>query len=312
MPAIWSSSERPISVRTVWVDGIRHAILSRDDPYINSKPNHSRPQTTSSIWDKKYPLKIEQRKSKISDDFDGCFVKLSFVFEKCQPLRNDSFVANANLLSRRQSAPVCSKSVRKTLSMSINKKGFEIANYETKSEESNSSLSLRKKDHIESEEDIQHSKALSEKVLQWLDLSGRSEEFQIDGEIEKLSKKKQEFPSITETKSAVPVRYLVLHSSSKDPKDYELFRKIPGIEQKFDSSENENSNESSERSESNIETDAYSDEESSKIECKSLESILASSIGKPELHIFMPNWKSLEKCACKTSQESIVSESAFS
>ncbi|XP_054285809.1 uncharacterized protein LOC129002197 [Macrosteles quadrilineatus] len=34
MGARWQSSQRPLFVRTVWVDGRRHAILSRDDPLV--------------------------------------------------------------------------------------------------------------------------------------------------------------------------------------------------------------------------------------------------------------------------------------
>ncbi|XP_049855422.1 uncharacterized protein LOC126335989 [Schistocerca gregaria] len=38
MPARWASSQRPLLVRTVWVDGARHAILSADDPAAHGTP----------------------------------------------------------------------------------------------------------------------------------------------------------------------------------------------------------------------------------------------------------------------------------
>ncbi|XP_049948218.1 basic proline-rich protein-like [Schistocerca serialis cubense] len=38
MPARWASSQRPLLVRTVWVDGARHAILSADDPAAHGPP----------------------------------------------------------------------------------------------------------------------------------------------------------------------------------------------------------------------------------------------------------------------------------
>ncbi|XP_053609609.1 uncharacterized protein LOC128674761 [Plodia interpunctella] len=47
MPALWQSSQRPMYVRTVWVDGFRHAILSHDDPYV-LKAKKRRPHSSAS------------------------------------------------------------------------------------------------------------------------------------------------------------------------------------------------------------------------------------------------------------------------
>ncbi|GBP05222.1 hypothetical protein EVAR_76691_1 [Eumeta japonica] len=38
MPALWASSEKSMYVRTVWVDGMRHAILQPEDPHNKKRP----------------------------------------------------------------------------------------------------------------------------------------------------------------------------------------------------------------------------------------------------------------------------------
>ncbi|CAH2048799.1 unnamed protein product, partial [Iphiclides podalirius] len=50
MPALWQSSQRPMYIRTVWVDGFRHAILTQDDPhYIELYAKRRRPHSSASI-----------------------------------------------------------------------------------------------------------------------------------------------------------------------------------------------------------------------------------------------------------------------
>lgn len=74
MPAAprWQSSQRPLFVRTVWVNGIRHAILSADDPLLQYVPlTASRPSTTSSSPQSSSSI-INSRRYRIED----CLVKL--------------------------------------------------------------------------------------------------------------------------------------------------------------------------------------------------------------------------------------------
>lgn len=45
MPSRWAASERPLFVRTVWVSGARHAILSPDDPAKDQYRPRRKPRT---------------------------------------------------------------------------------------------------------------------------------------------------------------------------------------------------------------------------------------------------------------------------
>ncbi|XP_060803248.1 uncharacterized protein LOC132902387 [Amyelois transitella] len=49
MPALWQSSQRPMYVKTVWIDGFRHAVLSQDDPYM-LKAKKRRPHSSASTF----------------------------------------------------------------------------------------------------------------------------------------------------------------------------------------------------------------------------------------------------------------------
>ncbi|XP_033230142.1 uncharacterized protein MCAP_0864-like [Belonocnema kinseyi] len=213
MSPIWSSSERPISVKTVWVDGIRHAILSHDDPFLNIK-SRKRPQT-SVTKNKDYPNKFEPSKSNsenIENFLNKNFLNLRVAVEKKQPEKK----LEQNLI-RGQSAP-CSKTsssrhsdlqinsilnLMKNLKQEIKDKTNYL--YEEDLFQSDTLLSLRKlfdddfdekiplkkkpsrisssinRDSNESKSDLTDSKELeegqsnylSERVLQWLDLSGK-------------------------------------------------------------------------------------------------------------------------------------------
>lgn len=49
MPVLWQASQRPMYVRTVWVDGFRHAILTNDDPYLlKLQTKRRRPHSSAS------------------------------------------------------------------------------------------------------------------------------------------------------------------------------------------------------------------------------------------------------------------------
>lgn len=76
MPAIWSSSERPMRVPTVWVNGIRHAILSQDDPH--RLKHRTRPQT-SVPKEKMYPINYLRYAKQAPENLSSCFLKLRIV-----------------------------------------------------------------------------------------------------------------------------------------------------------------------------------------------------------------------------------------
>lgn len=97
MPAIWASSERPLFVRTVWVDGMRHAILSPDDPVVNPRLHlRCRPRTSTET---SYAAKHQPVESRV-DRLNSCLVNLHMVVKKS--LSNSEI---SSRIVRRRSAP---------------------------------------------------------------------------------------------------------------------------------------------------------------------------------------------------------------
>lgn len=192
MPATWSSSERPISVRTVWVDGIRHAILSPDDPLINSK-SRRRPHVPRN---KSYSPEYQESESTL-DRLNSCFANLYVVVGN-----NLSQNKTSSRIYRKLSAPPCprmSTSASRTgklesLSNDVRriKKGLR-----TQTEQSIDALidkpifrdeisgKRTPESELDSDFDITECKRtgrldafwnpLFERVLQWIDLSGRAQ-----------------------------------------------------------------------------------------------------------------------------------------
>lgn len=196
MPAIWASSERPLFVRTVWVDGMRHAILSPDDPVVNPRLHPRRPRTST---DASYVAKHQSIESRI-DRLNSCLVNLHVVVEKNFP---DGKVSQR--IARRQSAPPCARTActersnglleiyvndfdesldesagldetrqdhRSTLEneKTYPTNGTDSVNRDSDNIESYSSRSQRADGRSSAD---MNWNPLSERVLQWLNLSGR-------------------------------------------------------------------------------------------------------------------------------------------
>ncbi|XP_063980668.1 uncharacterized protein LOC135164339 [Diachasmimorpha longicaudata] len=181
MSPIWSSSESPISVRTIWVDGVRHAILNHDDPILtrqrSSQP--SMPSTKSNSYPIKY---VGKPKSS-----DRCFVNFHVVVHK-----KDVKVERKHVI-RRQSAPIRRIETSKSLNLELNGILHMGGNKKTDSDRSSPVRYMEKiedlnynymsndldrncvmisnvLEHIH--DSNEHSNPLSERVLQWMDLSG--------------------------------------------------------------------------------------------------------------------------------------------
>lgn len=203
MPAIWSSSERPISVRTIWVDGIRHAILSPDDPLIHSE---SRRRSRISR-NKTYSTEYQQLESRL-DRLNSCFTNLQMVVKK----NLSENKTTSSPMYRKLSAPPCSRISTSISDNSIiesllndNKKikkkygcykavkensNFIIDNHlfknnidreKTSESEPNFKLNITECRNIEETSDVFWN-PLFERVLQWLDFSGRTQNFMNDFE----------------------------------------------------------------------------------------------------------------------------------
>lgn len=189
MPALWQSSQRPMYVKTVWVDGFRHAILTKDDPYFLRNAKKRRPHSSATCTSK---LTTRPRSSRLShsDDLEGCVRKFNFV------IRNDrSF--------RPKQQPYVEKLDLTDVEIESENDFVVKANpqplYEFDSCRSKfGSLCLTMRDiknNRTTRSDVKENNELSERVLQWLDLAGKVDLLAPDN-VERMSQPRHSWPEI--------------------------------------------------------------------------------------------------------------------
>lgn len=341
MPAIWSSSERPISVRTIWVDGIRHAILSPDDPLIHSE---SRRRSRISR-NKTYSTEYQQLESRL-DRLNSCFTNLQMVVKK----NLSENKTTSSPMYRKLSAPPCSRISTSISDNSIiesllndNKKikkkygcykavkensNFIIDNHlfknnidreKTSESEPNFKLNITECRNIEETSDVFWN-PLFERVLQWLDFSGRTQNFMndfedhptekiIDEEKQKWSLTKRRMPHLKydyfEEKERITMRNYKLRKESnlenfkreENKITQSQFLKIKNTKEEIQEvNETLNSGE----------TFIKSNEEELENRMKEkVSSTIMSSPGRLKLHIVIPNLAYKENMS---SQESLIDD----
>lgn len=341
MPAIWSSSERPISVRTIWVDGIRHAILSPDDPLIHSE---SRRRSRISR-NKTYSTEYQQLESRL-DRLNSCFTNLQMVVKK----NLSETKTTSSPIYRKLSAPPCSRISTSISDNSIiesllndNKKikkkygcykavkensNFIIDNHlfknnidreKTSESEPNFKLNITECRNIEETSDVFWN-PLFERVLQWLDFSGRTQNFMndfedhptekiIDEEKQKWSLTKRRMPHLKcdyfEEKERITMRNYKLRKESnlenfkreENKITQSRFLKIKNTKEEIQEfNETLNSGE----------TFIKSNEEELENRMKEkVSSTIMSSPGRLKLHIVIPNLTYKENMS---SQESLIDD----
>lgn len=341
MPAIWSSSERPISVRTIWVDGIRHAILSPDDPLIHSE---SRRRSRISR-NKTYSTEYQQLESRL-DRLNSCFTNLQMVVKK----NLSETKTTSSPMYRKLSAPPCSRISTSISDNSIiesllndNKKikkkygcykavkensNFIIDNHlfknnidreKTSESEPNFKLNITECRNIEETSDVFWN-PLFERVLQWLDFSGRTQNFMndfedhptekiIDEEKQKWSLTKRRMPHLKcdyfEEKERITMRNYKLRKESnlenfkreENKITQSQFLKIKNTKEEIQEF-NETLN--------SRETFIKSNEEELENRMKEkVSSTIMSSPGRLKLHIVIPNLAYKENMS---SQESLIDD----
>lgn len=341
MPVIWSSSERPISVRTIWVDGIRHAILSPDDPLIHSE---SRRRSRISR-NKTYSTEYQQLESRL-DRLNSCFTNLQMVVKK----NLSENKTTSSPMYRKLSAPPCSRISTSISDNSIiesllndNKKikkkygcykavkensNFIIDNHlfknnidreKTSESEPNFKLNITECRNIEETSDVFWN-PLFERVLQWLDFSGRTQNFMndfedhptekiIDEEKQKWSLTKRRMPHLKcdyfEEKERITMRNYKLRKESnlenfkreENKITQSRFLKIKNTKEEIQEfNETLNSGE----------TFIKSNEEELENRMKEkVSSTIMSSPGRLKLHIVIPNLAYKENMS---SQESLIDD----
>lgn len=331
MPAIWASSERPLFVRTVWVDGMRHAVLSPDDPVVNPR---LRQHPRASV-EKSFPAKHQQAETRL-DRLNNCFMNLHVVVEK-----NFSDNKIQPRIVRRQSAPPCTRmcgekagglleiyvnDVGKLDENRVNYRTLENDKTSSESFDYNSGQSLRLQRDVFSamteykqvdRSSDAHWNPLSERVLQWLDLSGRAQDYELETEENprvredwrwSARRRRRRHLSQTRENSALTERERVVVQNYKLQKNFKseceakfarkrLFRVRDKTEE--DGVRKEESVGSKERASSMEDDDSRNEDES-----QDDRPVAWSPPGRLQLHIVMPSFNSVEKRA--SSLESLA------
>ncbi|KAI5635775.1 hypothetical protein NE865_11473 [Phthorimaea operculella] len=186
MPALWQSSQRPMYVRTVWVGGFRHAILTHDDPFF-TRNNSRRPHSSATCSSK--TRKRNPRRD--SDDLEDC-------------LRKFNFVVNSKEVRQR---PKTGRSRADVESLDLSDvdqseddfliKASQQPIYEPETSRSKFDsvyLSMRTlKSNRTARNDVKENTELSERVLQWLDLAGKVDLLAPDN-VERMSQPRHSWP----------------------------------------------------------------------------------------------------------------------
>ncbi|KAI4479917.1 hypothetical protein M0804_010656 [Polistes exclamans] len=337
MSAIWSSSERPLSVRTVWVGGIRHVVLSPDDPLINTKNKYQHRRPHTSKGNEFSQSDYQQLKSPGLDSLSNCFVDLSVMVEK------DDRGSSKMIL--RQSVPPCGrllsgdsgrsfkycpamKDIKKHLTLehqSVEDFRIEIKSIDerwnnTSNDYYSSSSNVDKFEFPEIRSNL-----LSERVLQWLDLSGKVQNYVRDdvqdvGKSLNMEEQRSNKQDISLDKRKMQNYKLVkgrkpecLERSERRMTRRKLFE-IDECAKKNDSFEIDEHfwiKSTIEKEENDLSKVVEKQEEKEKEEKEKEEkeeksfTNFWSSVGRPQLHIFMPKLNCNEKIRA-SSQESLV------
>ena len=321
MPAIWSSSERAISVRMVWVDGIRHAILSHDDPVLDVKTLQRRPQTTLSVKDKNCPLKFEpcMPTKSTENNFDACFVKLRLPIE-----RSDSYETTARCLIRQQSAPICTRAARKSLPFRTNEspesesKNTQVLYHNTFSSIMDKEVFFNLEEKMKPLE-LPRLNTLSERVIQWLDLFGKAHDYELNDPFQRVvnnlkeekikPRLKSEVSNGTGMKIVLPTQSFSLQEKRIDSgKDFRKRKNLKCQESTTDVMQVRKIGAGIKKSDEFYKINSKDRNDESQENNVRLYSIW-SPPGKTQLHIFMPSLRTTElQWNLHSSQESLICE----
>lgn len=311
MSPIWSSSEGPISVRTVWIDGVRHPILTHDDPILSLKNPH-RPQTTTATSKSKvYPVKYMCRETiRIPENLDSCFFNFHVIVNKKHAEIQRKYV------TRRQSAPInrieTTRSLKLELSGTLKIRDKNEASNEAKTHSDTSTRKNLKgncedsnytrndedfgKNYITFSDDFKDNCAnggincnpLSERVLRWMDMSGCVKHYNEKGEINTRHGVSNQKSLVRAKVCSFRRQNLPVSRDLASLQNYKLSKKKSEDSIADINIENTQGSRNEERNEvSNEKKNVWKCPNSS----ESGKSVCAS-MGRPQLHIFMPDLNS--------------------
>ncbi|XP_076622980.1 uncharacterized protein LOC143342709 [Colletes latitarsis] len=328
MPAIWSSSERPISVRTVWVDGIRHAILSPDDPLVDTEPR----RRSRSSRNKNYATSYRQPESRL-DRLNGCFANLSVVVDRSENktssrmyrelsappyprMTTASFATdgefssddNGNVGKDRRGR----RTVKRNVDVLIDKPIFrdETCGGSVESENDPKPRIMERKQAQETLDAFWN--PLFERVLQWLDLSGRAQSYDPEDDSVEDSPRDEERKWSTVARRVsryerATIQNCKLHRSRNpehvDKEERVLQKRLLKIRRENEETSANLALCSSDRAKARFKS--KEDESGSKVPMEEKVPAVWSPPGRLQLHIVMPNLVYGENAS---SQESLIND----
>lgn len=313
---------------------MRHAVLTPDDPVVNPRlRRHPR-----ASMEKSFPTKHQQVETRL-DRLNNCFMNLHVVVEKNFP---DNKIPPR--IVRRQSAPPCTRMCNEKtgglLEIYVNgvdKLDEDRENYETlenerttfpASESFDYNNSVGQSMHLQRDvfsvmteckqtdrsSDV-HCNPLSERVLQWLDLSGRAQDYELETEENSRVREHQRWSIARRRKHLSQTREGMISEKERIVvQNYKLQKNLKlECETKFarkrlirvkdkteeDRIRKEESIDLKERTQI-MEEDNLNNEDESRDD----RSATWSPSGRLQLHIVMPNFSSVEKRA--SSLESLA------
>lgn len=160
MPVLWQSSQRPMYVRTVWIDGFRHAILTHDDPYLQ-KLKRRRPHSSASCF-KPTSSRLSQH-----SDLNDCLGKFNYTITSYRPNIN---VQNTHLIERLDLTEAEGSEYEES-SVKDSPQSLTIDSSRVIQPKTNSMKHIRLNKTART--DAKDNTELSDRVLQWLDLAGK-------------------------------------------------------------------------------------------------------------------------------------------
>ncbi|XP_046966315.1 uncharacterized protein LOC124534467 [Vanessa cardui] len=203
MPALWQSSQRPMYIRTVWVDGFRHAILTHDDPhFLKLVAKRRRPHSSASCTKSTFSRNIRSSLSH-RNDLNGCLRNLNFVITnekykrrpdqepEIEKLNLSDVDFDDDFIVKASPQPLC-----------------DINNFRLNLDTDSNMRAVKSNRTVRNE--VKENTELSDRVLQWLDLAGKVNLLTIDN-VERMAQPRHSWPEIqkrnlTKSKTATDLR----------------------------------------------------------------------------------------------------------
>lgn len=225
MPTLWESSKRPMYVKTVWVDGFRHAILTHDDPYLvkqnakKKRPHSSFSYAGNSNLDPKQLNLSKFRKTRLSHNEDllgECLKKLNFVIKTDKtPTKHRIHWKKTEHLNEIEKLDLTELDSDTDDELVLKANAQRLNDYETTKTKYNSictdNMKTIRSNRTSRTDNNKENNELSERVFQWLDLAGKVDILGLEYETTRTNQQRHSWPEIpkrnqTNTKTSTELK----------------------------------------------------------------------------------------------------------